>query len=92
MTLHQSGPTCGALVICVLHWHETLHIFLTLSTDVIVLSDIKWVIAALKPFKAPGTDCSASCLGYSLKLKDDLNTNISYWKDIQQIRRLVKLR
>jgi hypothetical protein len=29
-------------------------------------------------------DCYTSCLGYSLKLKDDLNTNISYWKDIQQ--------
>jgi hypothetical protein len=28
--------------------------------------------------------CYTSCLGYSLKLKDDLNTNISYWKDIQQ--------
>jgi hypothetical protein len=28
--------------------------------------------------------CYSSCLGYSLKLKDGLNTNISYWKDIQQ--------
>jgi hypothetical protein len=36
--------------------------------------------------------CYTSCLGYSLKLKDDLNTNISYWKDIQQMRKLVKLR
>jgi hypothetical protein len=28
--------------------------------------------------------CYTSFLGCSLKLKDDLNTNISYWKDIQQ--------
>jgi hypothetical protein len=36
--------------------------------------------------------CYTPCLRYSLKLKDVLNTNISCWKDIQQMHRLVKLR
>jgi hypothetical protein len=79
------GCTFGLCVLA-LHGPFSILVSLFLNGYALMTGLVVWVDNAICPL------CYTLCLGYSLKLKDDLNTNISYWKDIQQLHRLVKLK